>query len=1685
MANRYKFITKLAKVIGWILFSLLILIVALILFIRSPWGQDIVVQKATSYLADRIKTEVSIDRLFITFSGNVFLEGLYLEDMAGDTLVYSGELETGVSFLPLIRSGEIHVSKLDWSGLRANIERDTAGNFNFDFILDAFGTGESVNKNTTNSPDVEVTARDSTSFPAINLGSIFISNAQLNYVDEFVGLEASILLGELGLSVERLDLNKMDFYISEIDFKNTDLSYIQQKPFESVEPDEPSDMPDPVLILDRLSMEGITLFYQSVPDEMTASIQVGELLLSLPEANLMEKRIMIDQFQLHRSSIDIAMLKPSSTEEPAPVAEPNAGFEWPEWEVELGAINLSGNKLAFRTSEDLPVKGYFNPSSLSVSEFTFKANGVAMNEERAVLDLEAFSFKEYSGFDLKRGTFKASVGQNELALQDLWLQTSNSKLLANLEMRYQDFGNLMEDYEQATIDLNISEVVVGLQDAFLFEPSLRNDPTITAVARKSLVGNFTLSGSTSDLNIAKAQLAWGKNTHFALKGKVKNALDIDRLWVDIDPLTFETHLSDLEVFLPQVDSSLNLPETVQLRADLQGGLQNMQANASLSAPEGEIQLNATYAYDEVHRLESVIQIEELDLGSLLANPNLGVLSYHAEISGQGTAMDDLVLDLKSDFDQLDLYGYDYDGLKLDAGIDAGVGNVTLSFNDENLDIALIGHVELDSVFSKVDLEIDLRGADLKALNLSRQDLRARIDYKINWEGNMESFELTTVLEEGSLVLDDRQLVINGFDISASVGQKLTVATLESSILNLELESNAALDQTIQALSTYFGRVLGDSLLANSADTSVVLKLNVDIPRSQVLDQLILPELENWETLNISVDFDEASDIFDARLDLPNMIYAGIELDSLSIQANGEGANFEFQAGILSLESGPLSMGRTYFDGELRDRKFNLDFLSYDEEETLVHVKWEISQQRDTLQLHIDPETLILNKKVWDISPDNVIRYARSWIDFKEFELIRNDQKMLVSNKLDTINKDHIGIVFQDFRLGTFTSLLNPDTLIADGFMDGRFVLENPFGATGILADLTIKELSVFEVPLGNFSLDAKSVGNAAYDFLLALKDGGIDFDLEGDYTASEAGAELNLDFDLNELKVEVIQGLLPEQIRDGEGTITGSARVSGTTVDPIYEGEFSFNDVAVTINALNSKYAVADETIQLNNEGVYLDDFTVNDQDGNTFVLSGSMGTEDLTNPSFDLRLVADNFRVLNSTREDNELFFGTGILDANMDIQGDLTLPKVDARLSVKSGTELTFIIPETQLDIVERDGVVLFVNRQDPDDIFTRREETIGNTGITGFQVAAVLEVDPDASFKIVIDERSGDNLLVSGEANLTLNFDPNGRVTLTGSYELTGGHYEMSLYNLVSRRFEIQEGSTITWSGDPLNASLDMTALYRVRTSAAELMAAQTSGMGGEANAQYNQEFPFLVYLNIDGNLTRLEPSFRLDMPEEQRGAAGGNIYGQVQLINSQDGELNRQVFSLMVLNRFFPDRGGDGSGGGTAGLARSSVSQLLSGQLNSLSENVLGNSGIDLDFDLDSFTDYQTGAPQERTQLNLNASSSFMDDRLIVQVGSQIDIEGSSQTMERGNALLGNVSVEYLLTENGRYRLRGFRKNQFESFIDGQLIITGMSLIFNKEFNKFSELWKGIAQQRKSTVDAIKEDDEEGEGAVQNE
>ena len=595
------------------------------------------------------------------------------------------------------------------------------------------------------------------------------------------------------------------------------------------------------------------------------------------------------------------------------------------------------------------------------------------------------------------------------------------------------------------------------------------------------------------------------------------------------------------------------------------------------------------------------------------------------------------------------------------------------------------------------------------------------------------------------------------------------------------------------------------------------------------------------------------------------------------------------------------------------------------------------------------------------------------------------------------------------------------------------------------------------------SLDAEGVGGNIYNFDLAVR-GNADLDLTGSYIANQESANLDLKLDLNEIKMQVIEGFSQGALTASDGSFSGEIAVNGTVAEPKYEGNIHFNNAAFTVVTLGAPFKLANEDLRINNKGIYMQNFAVQDLNGNSFVLDGSVLTESLLNPQFDLSFNADNFTAVDSQEGANDLFFGKAVFDVTGSLTGDLELPIVDMDLTIRDETNITYLIPEANIELEEREGVVVFVNRENPDRILTRSEAGEESLTISGIKLTSYISVEPNATFTVVLDKETGDNFSGSGEGDLLYNIYPNGRTTMSGRLELNDGHYEMSLYNLVTRKFDIMNGSSIVWAGDPLDADLNITAVYNVEASASALMAPQITSADMDVRQRYRQELEFLVYLKIGGDINHPKISFELDMPEDEQGSLSGQVYSRVQQVNQQENELNKQVFSLLVLNRFFPDSGSDGASGGTLAFARDNLNAALSDQLNIFSDNLLGETGVDLNFGLDSYTDYQGESPQERTQLDITAQKKLFDDRLIVSVGSEVDLQGSSQ-VEESTPVIGNISLEYLLTEDGRFRLEAFRRRSYENVIDGQLIVSGLSLIFTQEFNKFSELWHQIINEEK--------------------
>ncbi len=139
-----------------------------------------------------------------------------------------------------------------------------------------------------------------------------------------------------------------------------------------------------------------------------------------------------------------------------------------------------------------------------------------------------------------------------------------------------------------------------------------------------------------------------------------------------------------------------------------------------------------------------------------------------------------------------------------------------------------------------------------------------------------------------------------------------------------------------------------------------------------------------------------------------------------------------------------------------------------------------------------------------------------------------------------------------------------------------------------------------------------------------------------------------------------------------------------------------------------------------------------------------------------------------------------------------------------------------------------------------------------------------------------------------------------------------------------------------------------------------------------------------------------------------------------------------------------------GSGLSDFARSSVSQILTAQLNRLSEQFI--KGITLNVGVESYQDYSTGTTEGRTQLQLAVSKQLFDERMTVQVGGNVDLEGQRSQQNSLNNFAGDIKVAYKMTEDGRWQLQVFRQNTYGGAIEGDLVETGVGIVFTIDYDK---------------------------------
>ncbi|MGN6435644.1 MAG: translocation/assembly module TamB domain-containing protein [Agriterribacter sp.] len=1649
-------------VVKTILFLLLFFLV-LVGLILTPPVQNFIKGKAVNYLEKKLQTKVAVGKIYIGLPKKVVLKDIYIEDRQRDTLLWGGGIQVDIGIWKLITGGGVEINRVELDDITAKVKRqlpDTV--FNFQFIIDAFASKDAK-------PD---TSTDTSSTP-FTLHELDFNKIRIVYKDDVTGNDVNAYLTRFNTNITTFDLDKMVFKIPEVTLEGLTANIHQVKPLATPEPEETDrqEASEPVnvqLDIGAIDLQKIKMDYGNEVSALFASLDLGELNIQPKAMDLVNRAIDIESITLGGTTAAIRFgKKPETAVVKKEVQQEVESRADAGWRLRLGSLQLNDNNLAFDDDNAPWAKegmDYMHLKAdsvtLQLSDFIFAGDSIAGNIQKAYM-------QEQSGFVLQELQTNFLYSGKQAYVKDLLLKTPGTELKRKAVLTYPSLEALQKDIAQLHVDIELTDSKISGRDILTFVPSLRSQ---AAFANPNAVWQFNgnVKGSVGDLQIGTLQLSGLNDTRVNMKGNIKGLPDANKITADLSIQNISTSRRDIVLLAPAntLPSNITIPEQLSLSGKIKGNSGKLNTDIRLATTSGNASIKGWLNQVTDTRRSSydmVLYADRLDLGTILQDKkNFGPVTAKFTVKGKGYDPAYANATLSGKIISAILNQYNYKDLSIDGSIANQQATVNASIADPNIHISLDADADLSRQYPAVKLVMNIDSIKTNPLHFTKDMFVYRGKIDADFTGtNPDSLQGKLFILESLLVHNQQRVQVDTVKLIADATDSSRYIQFNSDVLNATLQGKYKLTEmgTVieRSIEPYFS--MSDSSRADTL-SAYDFTLDAQVVNGPVL-QTFVPTLERMDSVTLHSRFSTDTG-FNARLTAPQVHIGTNHISNFVLLAGTADSAINITADVEQVSIGEsLALYQTKVNATLANNNVDL----------ALNIKDKTGKQKYNLgalihqlkggiyEFSIDPEKLMLNYDTWVASEGNKITFNKGDIHAENFVLSQQAQQLSINSTSEEANAP-MEIAFRDFRIATITGFVQPDSTLADGKLDGKVVVNNITSQPVFTGDLTVENLSVKKDTVGNVKLLVDNKVANTYNADVSITGRGNDVHLTGNYVTTNSSFDMNLN--IRELPLTTAQAFSAGAMRDASGSVNGQFDIAGTIDKPQVNGELNFNKAAFNLSMLNNPLRIDQEKIVVNQEGIRFNRFEIKDSASNELRLDGLAATSNFTNYNFDLDVRADNFRALNSTDKDNELFYGVLYFDTNLKVKGTETAPAIDGRLKVNEDTKMTIVLPQNEPGVVDREGVVVFVDKDAPlnDSLFKATYDSLNTSSFQGMDINVNVEVDKAADFTLIVDQGSGDFLNVKGEAQLNAGIDQSGKINLAGTYELQEGSYDLT-FNFLKRKFNIVQGSKLTWEGEPTSANVSITAKYTANTAPLDLVKNQ---LGSDAAANRNiylQRLPFDVMLKMEGKLMQPKITFDIILPENKNYAVSGDVINTVrtklEMLRQDDAEMNKQVFSLLLLNRFTAeDPFSSSSTTSTSTLVRQSVSKLMTEQLNRLAADLI--KGIDLNFDVASSDDYTTGERQNRTDLNVGLSKKLLNDRLTVTVGSNFELEGPQNSNQQSTNIAGNVALDYRLSEDGRYMLRGYRKNEYQGIIEGYIVETGLSFIVTVDYNRFREIFK---------------------------
>jgi hypothetical protein len=1323
------------------------------------------------------------------------------------------------------------------------------------------------------------------------------------------------------------------------------------------------------------------------------------------------------------------------------------------------------------------------PDQLDYSNFYFEHINLLLenlsikNNTDIFAHLKTLSAKDNTGFTIDQISCDTIlVSPNAVELKSYALAMGKTEIKDNLRFSFADFSSFNNFTEDVIINASFKDTRIYLYDLVHFVKSLSNSPFIKNNGKEIIELNGRYFGKINNLAGRDVKIKFGEKLSLAGSFNTRDLLDADNAVLNIRLDEFKTSMRKIKMILPKFNPPPNFYKlgSINFAGRFDGYLEDFVAygklNTDLGAAELDMRLDITQGTNKAN-YSGKLDLQNFNLGKWSDNPDIGLVNFNSKVAqGKGLTLNTVSADLDATIKSLYFKKYQYKDVILDGKIDKNTFAGIFKVDDDNLNFIFEGTFEYFEKQAFLNFKSKVNRIDLYALNLSATPLSFNADLDINlsgtgindFVGDIDIRNLAMNVKDSTYKLENvyilsRLLAKGGKELKVesdlgmvSINGQYDLPNIARSIKKIlysnypqitkswkndveKFSGNQKFDFNIDLLKS--DNFLSLAGLNASQFRRFILKGKIDTYKNELSLASDIPFLKiKSDSLNdIQLLVTSDSKAGDVLLHVDSTFAFGRHFNPIDIQTNlkGDTLNFEFTT------------------EKLIDSLENFD------------IKGKLTPHAKGYKLILAENLLVMLGEKWNIDPRNNAVFGEEYLNLENM-ILSDGQRSIEFN--DFNNNKGLSLDISNFNFGMINGIIKYNKMKFEGITNLNARVKDIFAKDKEISGyIHIPDFTINDEKYGAVYIDVTKNVNNPYKANIAIGDF---LAIKGAY--NEKTKMVDSKIKLREAPMQLLQYLLKDGIKNTKGYIDADITFGGPTNALNIDGDGSIHKGSTTLIYTGATYYFDKQRVKLSNQKIDLDGAIITDVNGNVGTIKGGLTHNMFKNFGVNATLSGNNVVGLNTTKADNPDYYGYGVGQLSAEFTG--SFDKVDMKITAITGTGTKLFIPVNNSQTTINQSFIKFVDKEDYKNVTNKKNYTLN-----GINIEMTITITPDAEVSLIFDETKGDIIRGRGRGNLKIDITRRGDFEIFGDYEIESGQYLFTAPLVpVAKPFIVERGGRIQWTGDPVNATLDITTKYRTRTSIEPFISEYISGASEENKNLASQNTEVDVILKLGGSLFKPEIKLGLSFPN-LTGDIANFADSKLRLLQTNDQELNGQVLGLIVFNSFIQsNRVADVFGAsGIQSASINTLSEFLSSQLSMYITNILNAmvgegsiiSGIDFDVNMRNNTFGLASGGIVPDEIAIRNTLIFKNDRL------SLDIGGNYVFQYQGNAInqvLPDFALEFRLTEDRKLKVRLYGKYDIDISTFGLREKYGLGVAYRTEFGSMTDFEENIKKAARKTA-----------------